>query len=220
MTEMMVNYLPNTSIYLKQRKDMFRINTDTALLGGFMNIQEGESVLDIGTNNGALLLYASLHKPSLLCGIDIHEEAIELASENLKDNEIKNFELYTCPLQEFSHEPFDVIVCNPPYFVYNNDQRTNENEFLKHARHEEFLKLEELCACVKSLLKDHGRFYMVHRSQRLSDIMVELSKNNLGVVSVTPVYDENKPLSTAILIEAIRGYDSNVKMAKPIIVSR
>lgn len=220
MKEIMVNYLPNTSIYLKQRRDMFRFNTDTTLLGGFMKISKGESVLDIGTNNGALLLYASLKSPSLLCGIDIHAEAIELARENLESNECGNYELYVSPLQEFTHTPFDVIVCNPPYFPYTNGKMSNENEFLKHARHEEYLKLNELCEHSKRLLKDHGRLYIVHRSDRLSDILCEMAKHDLGVVSVTPVYDENKDLARTILIEAIKGYEANVKLRLPIMVSR
>lgn len=199
---------------------MFRFNTDTTLLGEFMKIHPGESVLDVGTNNGALLLYASLHQPGLLCGIDIHDEAISLAKENMIHNGIENYELYTCMLQEFSHAPFDVIVCNPPYFDCGKNQQVNENDFLKHARHEEYLRLSELCSHAKRLLKDHGRLYMVHRSNRISDILCELAKNNLGVTTITPVYDENKPLSTVILIEAIRGYEANVKMNKPIILSR
>ena len=47
--KMTYDYLPGTQIYLHQRKDMFRMNTDTALLGNFMKVKEDESVLDIGT---------------------------------------------------------------------------------------------------------------------------------------------------------------------------
>lgn len=220
MKEIMVNYLPNTSIYLKQRRDMFRMNTDTALLGNFMKVSEGESVLDIGTNNGALLLYAAQHSPSLVCGIDIHAEAIELAQENLTDNQITQSELYTCPLQEFHHTPFDVIVCNPPYFRYNKGYQTNENEFLKHARHEEFLTLSELCENTARLLKDNGRFYLVHRPQRISDILCELAKNQLGVREITPVYDEDKDLAVTILVEAIKGLQAEVRFNPPITIKR
>ena len=50
------DYINGTDIYLYQHKKMFRINTDTALLAQFMKVKKGERVLDIGTNNGALLL--------------------------------------------------------------------------------------------------------------------------------------------------------------------
>ena len=83
--KLMFNYLHGTDIWLYQRKDMFRMNTDTALLGNFMKVKEDETVLDIGTNNGALLLYASQYTKGKLIGIDIQQEACDLAAQNLKD---------------------------------------------------------------------------------------------------------------------------------------
>ena len=78
--KMSFDYLPNTHIYLQQKEDMFRINTDTHLLGNFMKINKQDRVLDIGCNNGALLLYASQYTNKLV-GIDILPEAIELAKK-------------------------------------------------------------------------------------------------------------------------------------------
>ena len=74
---MTYDYLPGTDIYLHQRKDMFRMNTDTALLGYFMKVKENECVMDIGTNNGALLLYASMYTQGKLIGVDVQKEACE-----------------------------------------------------------------------------------------------------------------------------------------------
>ena len=75
------DYLPGTDIYLYQRRDMFRMNTDTALLGHFMRVKENDTVLDIGCNNGALLLYASQYTKGKLIGVDIQKEACELAEK-------------------------------------------------------------------------------------------------------------------------------------------
>ena len=86
---MSFDYLPDTNIYLKQRKDMFRVNTDTHLLGNFMLVKKNESVLDIGTNNGALLLYASRYTDDL-SGVDILKEgnierAVKLQIQTAED---------------------------------------------------------------------------------------------------------------------------------------
>ena len=77
------DYINGTDIYLFQHKKMFRINTDTALLAQFMKVKKGERVLDIGTNNGALLLAAHRYAPSYLYGIDIQPEAIAVAEKNM-----------------------------------------------------------------------------------------------------------------------------------------
>ena len=111
-----LDFLPNTDIHLYQDKDMFRINSDTRALGEFITLKEGDVVLDIGTNNGALLLYANKFLCSKLIGVDINSEAIDLCEENMNLNNINNYELHKCKVQELNINKVDAIVCNPPYF--------------------------------------------------------------------------------------------------------
>ena len=217
----MRNYLPNTDIYLTQRRDMFRMNTDTALLGNFMKCDEGDSVLDIGTNNGALLLYANRHNPSLLCGIDVFEEAIVLCEQNLKDNNITNYELYHTRVQDFKHERFDVIICNPPYFHNTENSTTlSENEYMRVARHEVNLKMEELFEAVGRLLKDDGVFYMVHRANRLDDILELAKKHRMGVRNLQFIYDENNDNAVQVLVEANKNLCHNINILRPKYITR
>ena len=71
------DYLPaHPEITVYQDDEMFRINTDTMVLGNFMEILHKDVVLDMGTNNGGLLLYASLSKPKKLIGLEINEKAL------------------------------------------------------------------------------------------------------------------------------------------------
>jgi tRNA1(Val) A37 N6-methylase TrmN6 len=133
---------------------MFRINTDTCLLGEFLDFKNDADVLDIGTNNGALLLYSSFLKPNKLVGIDINLEALKIAEENMKLNNINNYELIHNDLNEFETKTkYDVIISNPPYFV-SSEELKNKNEYLKMARHEEYLTLKSLIFKVYSLLKE------------------------------------------------------------------
>ena len=218
---LMRNYLPGTDIYLMQRRDMFRMNTDTALLGNFMKCKEGDSVLDIGTNNGALLLYANRFNPSLLCGIDIFQEAVDLCKQNLDDNNITNYELYQSKVQDFKHERFDVVVCNPPYFHNTENSTTlSENEYMRVARHEVNLKMEELFEAVSRLLKDDGVFYMVHRANRLDDILELSKKYRLGVRNLQFIYDENNDNAVQILVEANKNLCHNINVLKPKYITR
>ena len=84
MDKLTLDYLPNhPDIKIYQHKKMFRINTDTCLLGEFLDFKDDLSVLDIGTNNGALLLYSSLHRPKSMVGIDINNDALEIAKQNM-----------------------------------------------------------------------------------------------------------------------------------------
>lgn len=218
---MSFDYLPETTLEIKQRKDMFRINSDTHYLGKFICVKEDESVLDVGCNNGALLLYASLFHPKVLVGIDYFQEALTLAQENMKHNQVEAEFIHT-KIQNFNHSPFDVIICNPPFFKVNENSNVNvnESEYLRVARHEEMLTLEELFIHVRRLLKDEGRFYLVHRTMRLTEIVEEALKNGFKIKRLKPIYDENREHSTSCLFEIIKGKNNQVLVEKPIFIKR
>ena len=140
---------------------MFRNNTDTASLGTFLQVKPSESVLDIGTNNGALLLYASQYHPASLCGVELQEEACELATYNLSLYGL-NANIIHSNIKEVQDIKADVIISNPPYFA-SPDKRVAETS-RNIARHEFFLDLETLIACIHRLISENGRCYIVHLS--------------------------------------------------------
>ena len=138
--ELTYDYIAGTDIHLWQRKDMFRINTDTAQLARFMKIRKGERVLDVGTNNGALLLAAAADEPSFLCGVDIQEEACELARFNMQEHGITNAEIRCEDFSASTLRGFDVVLCNPPYFQqgHHGEVKVSSRAI---ARHEVFLQI-------------------------------------------------------------------------------
>lgn len=215
-----LDYLPNTKIHIYQHKHMFRMNTDTALLGNFMHIQEEEVILDIGTNNGALLLYANQYHPKFLIGVDIQPEACALARKNMLYHHIQNVKIIEGDIKQVNLEKVDVIVCNPPYFKAFDLQRVNKKETIRIARHEVFLTLEELTLCVHNLLKEGGRFYLVHRSDRIMDIMHILREHQLEIKRLQFTYDEYKEEARGVLIEAVKGANSGCKVLSPKIIKR
>lgn len=214
------DYLNGTDIYLLQRKDMFRCNTDTALLGHFIQVKKEETVLDIGCNNGALMLYASRFAPKHLYGVDLFEEAMELADQNLKENNIENFTLLCGDATLLELPQVDVVVCNPPYFDTADNGNRNENLFLQAARHEGTLNLNSLFKTVKSTLKDNGRFYMVHRALRITDIMQVSLSVGLRAKTMQIVYDEDREEATAVLFEFGLNYQGQLHVKNPIMTKR
>ncbi|MDE6475680.1 MAG: methyltransferase domain-containing protein [Erysipelotrichaceae bacterium] len=218
--DLTLDYLPNTEIHIYQHKHMFRMNTDTASLGHFMHVQEDEVVLDIGTNNGALLLYANQYHPKFLIGVDIQPEACELARKNMGYHHIQNVKIIEGDIKQINLEKVDVIVCNPPYFKAFDLQRVNKKETIRIARHEVYLTLEELIFCVHNLLKEGGRFYLVHRSDRIMDIMHILREHQLEIKRLQFTYDEYKEEARGVLIEAVKGANSGCKVLQSKIIKR
>lgn len=212
-----LDYLPNTNIYLYQEDDMFRINSDTCALGEFIELKKDDIVLDVGTNNGALLLYANKKGCNKLIGIDITDKAIEVCRANMELNNIENYELHVCRFQDLAIDKVDIIICNPPYF---KNCLVNENEYLKNARHEGSLAMEELVYNSHRLLKNGGKLMVVYKTTELANFIVILNKYGFGVTRLKLVFDENKNFSNCFLIEAIKNRKNDVKAEKPLIITR
>lgn len=109
------DYFLDESMILYQDEDHFHFNTDTKLLAGFMHIKKDETVLDIGTNNGALLLAADQYPVKELIGVEVLKEASEIAQINAKQFFTHPYQIINQAIQEVEIGEVDVIVCNPPF---------------------------------------------------------------------------------------------------------
>ena len=214
------DYLPkHKDITIYQDDEMFRINTDTMVLGEFLDIKKTDTVLDMGTNNGALLLYASLHKPKKLIGLEINDLAIDLAKKNLDSNNIENYEIIHGDIVTYKAEEVDVIICNPPYFK-TKDEMLCDNEFKRLAKHEGSLTLDNLIESIRRNLKNYGTLYFLFLSSRLQEVMNAFKKNKLRIKKMKFVYDSNKEYSNVVLIKAVKGGNYGMVVEKPIIIDR
>lgn len=213
-------YLPNhKEIKIFQSDELFKINTDTQVLGEFLNIYKEDVVLDMGTNTGALLLYANLFHPKKLIGLEINSKALELAKKNLDYNNISNYELINGDINTYTNDPVDVIICNPPYFKTKIDNMSND-KYKNLAKHETDLKLDSLIKSISRNLKDNGTLFFLYLTSRLDEVVLELNKNNLKIKEMKFVYDTNKEYSNVFLIRAVKNSDLGLVVDKPIIIKR
>lgn len=197
------DYLKNHPSWIVcQHKDMFKINTDTILLGEFLFVSPNESLFDVGTNNGALLLYGAMQGCKKLTGIDINKKAISIAKKTLSKNHIKA-KLIAKDFRKYkSKKKYDVIVTNPPYFEIRKDHVQCDNQYREMARNEQFLPLSDLIKGVCGHLNENGRIYMIHRPNRLKDIEDEFLKNGFVISKLRYVYASYKKNPISILILA------------------
>ncbi|WP_416324846.1 tRNA1(Val) (adenine(37)-N6)-methyltransferase [[Eubacterium] hominis] len=213
------DYLNGTDIYLYQDDQMFRMNSDTARLAAFMKIHTSDTVLDIGTNNGALLAAAARKNPSKLIGIEIQHDAVVLAKHNMEQLHI-DADIIEGDVSKLVMPKVTVVVCNPPYFQHYEGTAKNESEAMRIARHEVHLTLDTLAKKVSQALQEKGRFYLVHRSNRLIDIVTTLRAWRLETRTIQFIYDENKEEAIGVLIEAIKDGKANCHILPPITHTR
>lgn len=214
-----LDYLPNhPEIKLFQDHSMICINTDTMVLGEFLEVYRHDTVLDIGTNNGSLLLYANRWNAKKLIGVDINSRALELAKKNLELNGIMNYELINADAKTLRIDPVDVVICNPPYFKNTLDSK-NSNQDIALAKHDDSLPLDALIKSIVNNLKDNGKLFFVYQSSRLQEVIDSFSKYHLNIKVMQFVYNVNKDNSNITLFKAVKGGKSGMEVKKPLMIS-
>ena len=210
-----MDYLYATPFTIRQDPEGYHFSSDTELLGRFLSLNEDDRVLDAGTNNGALLCYAALHEPELLAGIDLFPEVIELAKENLSSNGI-TAELSVSPLQTYRHDPFTVIICNPPYFESLPEELKNRNRYLYAARHRDYLSVYELFRHSARLLEPQGRVMLVFPSDLSEDVFTAAGENGFTLSRFCPVYETQEGRLKRFLFEFTLGRTEGLKLLLPV----
>ena len=199
-----------------QDEDRYKVNTDTVCLGMFLDPLIGKTVLDIGTNTGALLLYAHRQGAKRLIGVEIHEDALKLADENLK-RYTDDYRLYHQRVQDLDIDPVDVIVCNPPFFEMNN---VTDDEYFKEAMFEEGLPLEELFCSFRRLMKNNGTVYLIYQADRFPELYDMCRQYRLKIMKMQYVHDVHSKHALRILVKLKIGKMSKLKVYEPVMISK
>ena len=208
-----------------QKKKGFCFGMDAVLVSGFAQVKEGEVAVDLGTGTGIIpILLEAKTKGKHFTGLEIQEEVAEMAGRSVRLNQLENrVDIVRGDIKEasrlFGKASFDVVTSNPPYM---NDNHGLKNPELPKAiaRHEVFCTLDDVCREASLLLKSGGRFYMVHRPHRLAEIITALKAYKLEPKRMKLVHPFVDKEANMVLIEAVRGGRSMMKVEAPIIVYR
>lgn len=209
--------------HLIQKKDGFRFGVDAVLLADFANIKSNSKVIDMGTGTGIIpiLLYAR-NKPKSIIGIEIQSDMAEMAERSILYNKLEDsIEIRNMDLKEASSilgkSEFDVVVSNPPY-VAQKAGINNPDMKKAVARFELMCTLEDVVQSAKSLLKSGGKFFMVHRSDRLVDIIYTMRNLGMEPKRIRFVHSAYNKKPHLVLIEGVRGGKAELKFMDPLYI--
>lgn len=214
----MIRPLHNTPYHIVQSKDD-AYNLDALLLAQFIHIPKSiKRVIDLGTGNGVLLFYMSLKTKATLIGYDLISSRIEHAKETALLNQIPNIEFYVEDINHLKLHHESLIICNPPYFKVTPSVNLSQSLERQVARHEVAITLEQLITKVSSFLKTKGKFYMIHRANRLQEIMHVMSKHQLSISTLQMVHSYPHEAASHVLIEAVKEGNRDLKVKPPFIL--
>lgn len=206
-----------------QKTDGFCFGMDAVLLSEFARIGKKEKVLDMGTGTGILpILMEARTEGGHFTGLEIQEEFASMAARSVALNGQEDRISIVCgDIKEasslFGTDCFDVVVSNPPYMVDDHGLK-NPDMRKAIARHEVLCDLSDLLRETKKVLKNRGRFYMVHRTYRMAEIMHQMVEYGLEPKRIRFVYPYKDKEPNIMLIEAMKGAKSRIKIEPPLIV--
>lgn len=219
-----IDNLELNNLKIIQKKDGFCFGIDSVLLSDFAKkIKENSKVLDFGTGTGILgILLCAKTKLKEIIGIEVQSEIADMASRSINLNCLQErFKIINANIKDLDKilkiDSFDAIVTNPPYKKMNTG-KINENEVKLISRHEIEAELSDFISMSFKLLKDKGILFMVHRSDRLVDIISTMRKFRMEPKRIRFVFSNCESDSKLVLIEAVKNGKSFLKIEKPLIV--
>ena len=218
-----VDELQRNGYKIIQDPEKFCFGIDAVLLSAYAKVRTGEKVLDLGTGTGIIpILMEAKTQAAHLTGLEIQESMVDLATRSVKLNQLEDkIQIVQGDIGDasniFGASSFDVVTCNPPYMIEHHGLK-NPSDAKSIARHELLCSWKDIVRETAKILKVRGRFYIVHRPFRLVELLKDLSDAGLEPKSMRLVYPYVDKEPNMVLIEAIKGGKSRIKVGKPLIV--
>jgi len=222
--EVINDLLGYDGIKIIQRPDMFHFSLDSTLLADFVQpLAKTKKILDLGCGNAPIPLFLSLKTNAKIIGVELQEEVYDLAKRSVALNNLEHqIEILHQDIKGihklYENSEFDIITCNPPFFKYTETSNTNKHEYKTIARHEVYITLEDIIIESKRLLKTKGSLYLVHRTDRLIEIIKTLTMYQFSIKRMRFVYPKKGQDSNMVLLEASNNGNTELTLLEPLYV--
>jgi len=210
-------------IQVIQKKEAFRFGVDAVLLANFARVKRNMTVIDLCTGTGIIpFILAGKTEAAHITGVEIQEVMVEMANRSVQYNNLEekmkfiNGDLKDLNLMKQLPKA-EVVTVNPPYKLHNSGI-INPDDKNAIARHEICCTLEDVIIACRILLKDNGRMYMVHRPQRLADILCLMRKHKIEPKLIRMIHPNIKKAPNIVLIEGQRDGGAFLKWEPPLYI--
>ena len=205
---------------LHQPHGRFRLGTDSVVCAAFADFAKGSRIADLGCGSGAIAMMLLASDPSLqLTGIELDEKAAQAAAKNAAQCPDR-FRVIQGDLRQIRQflpaGSMDGCISNPPYFPVGTGKQAEGS--LGRARSEETLSLSQLTEAAAWLLPTGGKFVLVHRPERLADLIWELRNRQLEPKRIRFVRHKADSSVNLVLLEAKKGGKPGLSYAPDLVL--
>lgn len=208
-------------LYLIQKKNGFRFGTDAVLLADFAKKIRSKRTLDLCTGTGIVPVLLSYKTPAKeIHGIEIQEDIAHMAQRSIHINSLEDKVFIQCgDLKDccsyYPRSSFDLITCNPPYMKAGSALlNLSDNKVI--SRHEVMCTLTDIVTVSSKLLKPGGHLVMVHRPNRLADVLCEMRVASIEPKLIRFVHSSPEKPPILFLVDGMLGANSEIKIMPPL----
>ena len=202
---------------------LYRFTSDAVLLARFLRAKRGEAVADFCAGSGVVGLhfYAENTGVKSVTLFEMQKSLAEMSKRTVALNgleevfTVENMRLQDIPAQYI--EKFSLILCNPPY---ERGGFENADKSKAACRKELYLSLSELCLAAKRCLKFGGRFALVHRADRVAEVLYTLHENGLEPKIMQFVAGKEGINPYCVLVSAVKGGKAGVEVLPTLVNER
>lgn len=218
-----IDDLQYKGLRLIQKRDGFCFGVDAVLLANFADVRKNAAVIDLGTGTGIIpVLLAGKTEAKSITGLEIQAEMAEMAGRSIELNSLGDRVKILCGDLKNSPElfgacSFDVVVTNPPYMNAGGGL-VNPSDTKAVSRHEILCTLEDVIRASARLLIPGGQLAMVHRPERLVDIVWLMRSYKIEPKVLRLVHPSPYKKSNLLLIKGSKGGNPQLKMLDPLYV--
>ena len=220
-----VDDLHRNGLLLIQDPSRFCFGVDAVLLTGFTKVYKNETVMDLCTGTGVIpILLAGKTRGKRFDGLEIQADSAEMARRSVRLNSLDGrVSITTGDIRAvrgaFPGASYDVVTANPPYLRAGAGE-TNADMPRALSRHETLCTIDDVAAAAAWLLKPQGRFCLVHRPDRLADVLIALRAHGLEPKELRFVHSRAHKPPILLLLSAVRNGKPSLKVREPLVIYR
>ena len=204
-------------------ENVFAVGTDAVLLSAFADTAGVKRACDLGCGSGIISILLAWNNPKMTVdGIEIQPESAHIASGNTGLNDLNDrINIIHADLRNYREignaGAYDLVVANPPYFPVGSGKSV-ESENIATARDERTCTLKDICKAAAFFTRWGGKFAMVHRPERLSEVFCAMTECGIEPKRFRFVQEKASSLPNLILVEGRRGGKPGLTIEKPLCI--
>jgi tRNA1(Val) A37 N6-methylase TrmN6 len=210
-------------INLIQKKEAFRFGVDAVLLANFAKVKRGARVIDLCSGTGIIpFIIAGKTDAKSITGVEIQKDMTDMASRSAKYNHLEQrVDFINLDLKDVKFlsgmEKADVVTVNPPYKLRNSGL-INPDDKNAIARHEILCTFEDVVLAAKAVLKHSGRLFIIHRPDRLVDILCTMRKHRIEPKEIRMIHSNSTKAPSMVLVEGQNNGGAFLKWLAPLYI--